>query len=203
MTTVLSADGQPADGRLRRGARTRDAIVRSYIELLGSGERRPRAENIAQRAGVGIRTVYNQFRDMEGLRAEAGALVWTQIEKYIVRDVPSGASLDERIDLFVDMRSQLLETLAPYARSAHGHHDGSGELRRQRTVLVNGSKRELSVTFRPELSRREGPDRDRFLNALHAASSAAVWSGLRDELNLDVPDATAIFRLTLRALLHS
>jgi TetR/AcrR family transcriptional regulator of autoinduction and epiphytic fitness len=203
MTTVLSADGQPADGRLRRGARTRDAIVRSYIELLGSGDRRPRAENIAQRAGVGIRTVYNQFRDMEGLRAEAGALVWTQIEKYIVRDVPSGASLDERIDLFVDMRSQLLETLAPYARSAHGHHDRSGELRRQRAVLVNGSKRELSVTFRPELSRREGPDRDRFLDALHAVSSAPAWSGLRDELNLDVPDATAIFRLTLTALLHS
>jgi TetR/AcrR family transcriptional regulator, regulator of autoinduction and epiphytic fitness len=203
MTTVLSADGQPADGRLRRGARTRDAIVRSYIELLGSGERRPRAENIAQRAGVGIRTVYNHFRDMEGLRAEAGALVWTQIEKYIVRDVPSGASLDERIDLFVDMRSQLLETLAPYARSAHGHHDRSGELRRQRSVLVNGSRRELSVTFRPELSRREGPDRDRFLDALHAVSSAPAWSGLRDELNLDVPDATAIFRLTLTALLNS
>jgi TetR/AcrR family transcriptional regulator of autoinduction and epiphytic fitness len=203
MTTVLSADGQPADGRLRRGARTRDAIVRSYIELLGSGDRRPRAENIAQRAGVGIRTVYNQFRDLEGLRAEAGTLVWTQIEKYIVRDVPSGASLEERIDLFVDMRSQLLETLAPYARSAHGHHDRSGELRRQRSVLVNGSKRELSVTFRPELSRREGPDRDRFLDALHAVSSAPAWSGLRDELNLDVPDATAIFRLTLTALLRS
>jgi AcrR family transcriptional regulator len=203
MTTVLSADDQPADGRLRRGARTRDAIVRSYIELLGSGDRAPRAENIAQRAGVGIRTVYNQFRDMEGLRAEAGALVWAQIEKYIVRDVPSGASLDERIDLFVDMRSRLLETLAPYARSAQGHHDESGELRRQRSVLVKGSKRELSLAFRPELSRRDGCDRDQFLDALHAVSGSSAWSGLRDELNLDVPHATAIFRLTLDALLHS
>jgi AcrR family transcriptional regulator len=203
MTTVLSADGQPADGRLRRGARTRDAIVRSYIELLGSGERTPRAENIAQRAGVGIRTVYNQFRDMEGLRAEAGALVWAQIEKYIVRDVPRGASLDERLDLFVGMRSQLLETLAPYARSAQGHHAKSGELRRQRSVLVKGSKRELSVTFRPELSRREGHERDQFLDALHAVSSSSAWSGLRDELDLDVPDATAVFRVTLGALLRS
>jgi TetR/AcrR family transcriptional regulator, regulator of autoinduction and epiphytic fitness len=203
MTTVLSADDQPVDGRLRRGARTRDAIVRSYIELLGSGDRAPRAEKIAQRAGVGIRTVYNQFRDMESLRAEAGALVWAQIEKYIVRDVPSGASLDERIDLFVDMRSQLLETLAPYARSAQGHHATSGELRRQRTVLVTGSKRELSVTFRPELSRRDGSERDQFLDALHAVSGSSAWSGLRDELNLEVGDATAVFRLTLRALLNS
>ena len=65
-------DGQPFDGRLLRGARTRNAIVQSYIELLGSGERAPNAEQIARHAGVGIRTVYNQFRDLEGVRAEAG-----------------------------------------------------------------------------------------------------------------------------------
>ncbi len=195
-------DGQPFDGRLLRGARTRNAIVQSYIELLGSGERAPNAEQIARHAGVGIRTVYNQFRDLEGVRAEAGVLVRARIEDYVLRGVPGDASLQERLDLFVGGRVQVLETLSPYARSAQGRHEESAELRRQRATLVEDSERELSVAFEPELARLPGHQRTQVLRALHAASSWPAWSSLRDELGLDVSQAASVLRLTLGALLR-
>jgi AcrR family transcriptional regulator len=198
-----SEDEQPSDGRLLRGARTRSAIVRSYIELLGRGERAPRAEQIARRAGVGIRTVYNQFRDLEDVRAEAGVLVRAQIEQYVLRDVPRGASLDERLDLFIGGRVQLLETLAPYARSAQGRHEESAELRRQRAALVEESERELGLAFGPELAPHGDRERVQLLHALHAASAWPAWSALRDELELDVAEAASVLRLTLGALLRS
>jgi TetR/AcrR family transcriptional regulator, regulator of autoinduction and epiphytic fitness len=198
-----SEDDQPSDGRLLRGARTRSAIVRSYIELLGRGERAPRAEQIARRAGVGIRTVYNQFRDLEDVRAEAGVLVRAQIEQYVLRDVPRGASLDERLDLFIGGRVQLLETLAPYARSAQGRHEESAELRRQRAALVEESEHELGLAFGPELARHRDRERVQLLHALHAASAWPAWSALRDELELDVAEAASVLRLTLGALLRS
>jgi TetR/AcrR family transcriptional regulator, regulator of autoinduction and epiphytic fitness len=198
-----SEDEQPSDGRLLRGARTRSAIVRSYIELLGHGERAPRAEQIARRAGVGIRTVYNQFRDLEDVRAEAGVLVRAQIEQYVLRDVPRGASLQERLDLFTGGRVQLLETLAPYARSAQGRHEESAELRRQRAALVEESERELGLAFGPELAPHGDRERVQLLHALHAASAWPAWSALRDELELDVAEAASVLRLTLGALLRS
>jgi TetR/AcrR family transcriptional regulator of autoinduction and epiphytic fitness len=179
-----SEDEYPSDGRLLRGARTRSLIVRSYIELLASGERAPRAEQIARRAGVGMRTVYNQFRDLEDLRAEAGTLVRAQIDRYVLREVPRRTPLEERLDLFLRGRVQVLEVLAPYARSAQGRHEESAELRRQRAALVQDSERELGVAFGPELDRLSGPERAQMLHALHAASAWPAWSSLREELSL-------------------
>ena len=104
-------DGQPFDGRLLRGARTRNAIVQSYIELLGSGERAPNAEQIARHAGVGIRTVYNQFRDLEGVRAEAGVLVRARIEDYALHAAsswPAWSSLRDELELDVSQAASVL-----------------------------------------------------------------------------------------------
>ena len=46
------------DGRVRRGARNRQTIVDALLDLVGSGILRPTAQQVADRAGVGIRTVF-------------------------------------------------------------------------------------------------------------------------------------------------
>jgi hypothetical protein len=121
----------------------------------------------------------------------------------VLRDVPRGASLQERLDLFTGGRVQLLETLAPYARSAQGRHEESAELRRQRAALVEESERELGLAFGPELAPHGDRERVQLLYALHAASAWSAWSALRDELGLDVAEAASVLRLTLGALLRS
>ncbi|NCV76101.1 TetR family transcriptional regulator, partial [bacterium] len=58
------------DGRVARSERTREAIAEALLELLEEGVLRPRAQEIAKRADVAVRTVFQHFDDMEGLYAE-------------------------------------------------------------------------------------------------------------------------------------
>ena len=62
---------QPAtDGRVQRGERNRAAIVDALLSLLEDGVLRPSARQVAERAGVSLRAVFQHFDDMESLYAE-------------------------------------------------------------------------------------------------------------------------------------
>ena len=83
---------QPAlahsDGRVRRGERSRGAIVEALHALIGAGDLAPTAQQVAERAGVGLRSVFRHFRDMESLFAEVDALV-TEMGAAIIRLPPA------------------------------------------------------------------------------------------------------------------
>ena len=58
------------DGRVLRGERNRSAIVEALLALLEEGGAKPSAKEIAERAGVSLRSVFQHFDDMEALYAE-------------------------------------------------------------------------------------------------------------------------------------
>ena len=62
------------DGRVLRGERNRDAIVDALLELLAEGETSPSSREIAQRAGVSLRTVFQHFDDIDTLYAAVAQL---------------------------------------------------------------------------------------------------------------------------------
>ena len=55
------------DGRSLRGERNRQALLDAALEMLEEGNLAPSAQEIAERAGVGLRGVFRHFGDMEGL----------------------------------------------------------------------------------------------------------------------------------------
>ena len=65
------SDSEPADGRAARSHRSRRAIVDAMRALHAEGDLRPTAPRVAERAGVSLRTVWQQFADMETLLVEA------------------------------------------------------------------------------------------------------------------------------------
>ena len=58
MASPRSHEVPSSDGRLRRGERSREAIVAALFELVGEGVLQPTAQQVAERAGVGIRSVF-------------------------------------------------------------------------------------------------------------------------------------------------
>ena len=60
-------DAKKPDGRLLRSERSRQLIIDACQELVNEGVLVPTAQNVADRAGVGIRTVFRHFADMETL----------------------------------------------------------------------------------------------------------------------------------------
>ena len=72
----MTRDGKPRradDGRLRRSERSRELIADALYELLAEGDIEPSAQKVADRAGVGIRTVFRLFSDMDALYATVNA----------------------------------------------------------------------------------------------------------------------------------
>ena len=59
-----------ADGRRRRGEDNRARIVAAMLEIIQEGEVSPSAEQVAERADVGLRTVFRHFSDMDSLYSE-------------------------------------------------------------------------------------------------------------------------------------
>ena len=62
-----SSNAEVVDGRRLRSERSRQAIVDAAIELMHNGVLVPTAQQISDRAGVGIRTFFRHFTDMETL----------------------------------------------------------------------------------------------------------------------------------------
>ena len=61
------------DGRNLRSIKSQQMIVDALIKLVKAGNLEPTAQKVADESGVGIRTVFRQFDDMENLLKAADA----------------------------------------------------------------------------------------------------------------------------------
>jgi TetR/AcrR family transcriptional regulator of autoinduction and epiphytic fitness len=188
------------DGRIARGERTREAIVAAHTALLRDGVLKPTAKAIAERAGVSLRTVWLNFKDLEALFAETTAY-WQDADLELREDIDPTLPLDERIDRFCAQRARRLEHLAPAARSAALGEPFSAALARSRHVHVERVETDLVAVFGPELD--TATDRDVLAKAMFVAASWPTWSSLRDDWELGVDEAAAVMRHTLGALLRT
>ena len=72
-TRPLSLDDEPVDGRRARRQRSRDLVVDALLDLLNAGVVRPTAQQVAERSGVSLRSIFRIFDDVETLHAAAAA----------------------------------------------------------------------------------------------------------------------------------
>jgi TetR/AcrR family transcriptional regulator, regulator of autoinduction and epiphytic fitness len=191
-----ASESARVDGRTARAVRTRAAIVDAHLALLRDGDLRPTGERIADRAGVSLRTLWTNFKDMETLFAASGRrLIQLQLEAY--RPIPLTLSLAERIDAFCHQRATMLEILAPAARAAVIREPFSAQLRRNRAIEITRVKEEINTLFAPELASGGPVLRD----ALVTIATYASWSVLREQLSLDHRGAREVMTRTVAALL--
>jgi len=195
----MSEAAERIDGRAARAARTRSAIVEAHLALIEEGDLRPTGERIADRAGVSLRALWANFRDMEALFRASGERLRERQES-LYRPIPQELPFHRRIDEFCRQRARILELIAPSARAAALLEPFSAQLRANRTTTIEWERREISELFGAELSAL-GPGRDEALHAITVVSTWAGWAMMRDVLGLDVDQSTAIMARTLTSLL--
>ena len=93
---LASADVPPLDGRVARSHRTRLAIVAALVALLEEGHPQPTVEEIAARAGVAPRTVFQHYADREALFAAVSAHREARLQE-LMGEIDLDAPLAERI----------------------------------------------------------------------------------------------------------
>ncbi len=189
-----------SDGRTARGERTRRAVIDAHIALIEAGELKPTGAQIAEHAGISLRSLWANFSDLETLFGTTGAELLSRQDAMFV-PVPPDLDLPQRVDKFCAQRARLLEFIAPYARAAGLREPYSRELRTNRLRHIGRVTDEIEALFARELSPLPSARRTQAVQALGIASTWASWSVLRDEYDLAVPDATAVMRQTVAALL--
>jgi AcrR family transcriptional regulator len=185
------------DGRTLRAERSRRAIVEALFALVGEGVLQPTAQQVADRARVGIRTVFRHFEDMDSLYAELDARLRGEAWPLLAQALPGG-SLAARARALVERRGELFERIAPYKRSANLERWRSPFLRERHGELVRGLRAAL-LRGLPELAAAPTD----LVDALELATSFEAWDRLRSDQRLSRERARAATSRIVLALLRS
>ncbi len=173
-----AADIEPVDGRAARSHRTRRAILDAMRALHAEGDLRPTVPRIAARAGVSLRTVWQQFADREALLIEAVRRD-REIQRSLVSRIDPDQPLAARVEAFVTQRARVLEEMTPTWRAARVHQPFSDQLQRDRKRRNSGGRAEVEQVFAPELSSCRGSSASAWL--MRCTRSACGHSGRRCE----------------------
>ena len=192
---VRDAEPEEIDGRRRRSVQSREAIAKAMFDLIGEGTLRPSAQRVADRAGVGIRTVFRHFDDMDRLYVEMDARVRDAVRPLLAKETPSGA-LAGRAQKLVERRCELYERIGPYKRSANLHRQKSDYLRREHRDMVRDFRADLQRWI-PELKDASS----RSASAMEVAVSFETWDRLRSDQELSQKGAREVMLSLVEALL--
>jgi AcrR family transcriptional regulator len=185
-----------ADGRVRRSEKSRRAIVDALFELVGEGVLQPTAQQVAERAGVGIRSVFRHFDDMEGLYAEMDAPLRAEALA-LLRGGEAEGTRRERALALVERRARLFERIAPWKRSANLVSWRSEFLRGRHAHLVRELRADLLRSL-PEVAGAPGALAD----ALDVVTCFEAWDRLRTDQRLSRDRAQAAVEHAVLALLE-
>lgn len=181
------------DGRRRRSEASREKLVAAMLELVREGEVTPSAEAVAARAGVGLRTVFRQFEDMEALYAGMALRL--------------GAEYADWLDPFVaaDWRGQLAEMTArrlstyerliPFKRAADAHRHVSPTIQHNHRQTLACMRQRLVSLLPPDVAgdpiRRETID---------LMLSFETWLRLRLDQGLSPDEARGVVEAAVARL---
>lgn len=183
------------DGRRKRGDQSRKQIVDAMLALVREGEMSPSAALVAERANVGLRTVFRHFDEMEILYREMAEV--TQARILPVFDKPYASThWREQLTELVERRISAYEDIMPLKvagsvmrfRSRFLMEDYDRHLRMERKSL----KDVLPDTIQT--------DRDLF-RAIEMVTSFQAWRRLRQDQNLSVTDARKVLHLLIDSTL--
>jgi AcrR family transcriptional regulator len=194
-----SAAVASVDGRRARSAKTREAIVDSFIALLEAGDLKPTAAAIAARAGLSVRSVFQHFADLEDLLLAVSDRQTNRIAS-LYTGVHYDGDLASRIEVFADYRARLFETIAPVRRSATLQEPFSRVVASRLQLARTLQRLDIERAFGPELDAARAAGDSTLGEAVASASSFVAWDEMRRFSGLDVEAATAVLRRTVSAL---
>ena len=139
----------PPDGRVQRSERSREAIVKAMLELIGEGSISPTAQQVAERADVGVRTVFRHFSDMDTLFATMNERLTEEVSSLFIDEVQTG-NLKTRLEAMIENRLAILEKLEPYLRTSALQRTRSPFLEKQHDRNIRTLRRDLR-RWLPEL----------------------------------------------------
>lgn len=193
--TGNSTAHKKADGRKDRGLENKKLIVQALIELIREGEISPTAEAVSERAGVGLRTVFRHFADMETLYREIAQESENAILKVLSNPL-QGECWQDKLMHVVERRSDMFERLMPVQVATLVHMHQSEFLRSQQAQSVE-LQRQLLKAFLPAKVLKDKV----LFEALDLNLSIETWLRLRRDQKLSKTKAKQVMKRCVEQLI--
>jgi TetR/AcrR family transcriptional regulator of autoinduction and epiphytic fitness len=184
------------DGRRARTTRTHAAIVNALTDLLDEGHIEPTAAEIAERAGVAVRSVGQHFASREDLLL---AVAQHHAQRVASEPIDPAAPLEERLERFVTQRAKILEASMAMRRAAAVVVARSPSVTRALDTVARRRRDETATLFAREIALCQDPVAAERTVAL--VTSGRAWDALRSELGLNPKAARAQLAHAIHALL--
>ena len=183
------------DGRKLRSIKSQNIIVDALMQLIKGGILEPTAQQVADAAGISIRTVFRQMEDMETLFFKMDEKIKHSYKKVIDSVEPKGNLLD-RIHGLINLETKIFEDNLQFIRSTLGIKF------KYKTLQNNHQKADkdlklLLYKWLPEMNNLDNS----LQILLNSMNSVGYWIELRENQMLSAKDATKlkinIFKNTL------
>ena len=168
-----SQKNEVVDGRRARSERSRQAIIDASLALMEEGVLIPTAQQISDRAGVGIRSFFRHFEDMETLFATIDDQIRENTEALFLGGDRDG-TLEERILHAVERRADGYEVETNMILCTAAQLWRYEVLRTNYARYQRGLRKDLD-DWLPELKKLSREQRE----AVDAIASFEMWHRLR------------------------
>ena len=184
MQNPQSKERLKQDGRRLRSVTSQNIIVDAMMVLIQRGILEPTAQQVADEAGIGIRTVFRQVQDKENLFLKMDEKVRATLQETLKRAANPRGNLEERIEGLIELEAELFENNLQFLRATLANKWKYNTLqknyeRNQRNI------KSLLYTWIPELKNLSESQQ----TLLTSVNSAGYWIELRENLVLSVTGA--------------
>ena len=177
-----------SDGRRQRSERTQVAIVEAALTLISEEKQVPTAQQIADRAGVSIRSFFRHFADMDALFLSADEMLGASYETLFAVSDRSG-TLSQRISHAVELYGNAFEQLSDLILCTQALAWRFPALQARYAYHQKRLRNELELWL-PEVATSLRTQRE----AVHAVASFEMWHRLREHQRLPQKSCHEIIR---------
>lgn len=193
-TSPASDSGSISDGRRKRSERSKHKIAEAMIGLIMEGDITPSAEAVAERAQVGLRSVFRHFKDMDSLFAEVSGIMRAEYEPQALKITP-GKDWYDQLQELIQLRAKVLDKLMPMQQSTF--------VQRHRSRFIQDEIARTNKLLRTTMLKilpQDLAENKELVEALDAALSPAAWMRLRLDQGLSQAKARKTVEYMVAAL---
>jgi AcrR family transcriptional regulator len=187
---------QAPDGRRHRSQKSQARIVNAMLELVAKGNLAPSADQIADIAKVGRRSVFRHFSDMDTLYREMSESIAATMGSTALRPFQATGWVGQVLEL-VDRRAMGFEKMRPFLLAAQVHRHRSVFLRTSHAQFVEMLRKALVGILPKEVAGDAV-----MVEALDMLLSFESWCRLRDDQGLGVAKSKRVLKQAIEALLQ-
>jgi AcrR family transcriptional regulator len=193
---TAAATAAEADGRKHRSQKSQMLIVNAMLELVAKGNLEPSADQIAEIAKVGRRSVFRHFSDMDTLYREMNNSIAATMGSIVQQPFLAVDWRGQVLEL-VDRRAVGFEKMKPFLLAGQVHRHRSAFLKTAHAQFV-GILRNILMAILPKDAARDAV----LVEALDMLLSFESWNRLREDQGLSIAKSKRVLKQAIESLLE-